>query len=112
MYNDSVQMRGEWIARIYQPIFIVLMMYIVRFSGEIVKAKKTQRYIFITLISCCCIGGVILNFGVSLKSNLSQWAWHRFYQHSEPATMQKNLIKFGVRPIGFPDYTIKKTLPE
>lgn len=112
MYNDSVQMRGEWIARIYQPIFIVLIMYIVRFSGEIFKATKTQRYIFITLISCCCLGGVILNLGVSLKSNLSQWAWHRFYQHSEPATMQKNLIKFGVRPIGFPDYTIKKTLPE
>jgi hypothetical protein len=110
-YNVASQMRGEWIARIYQPIFIVLIMYIVRFSGEIFKSKKTQRTVFIMLLSSCCFGGFILNFGVSLKSNFSQWAWHRFYQHSEPDSMQKNLTKFGVRPIGFSDHSIKKTIP-
>lgn len=110
-YAADFQMRGEWIARIYQPIFIVLIMYIVRFSSLIFKATQIQKYIFISLIVSCFIGNIILNLGVALKSNFTQWAWHAFYQHSDPSTMQKNLKTFGVRPIGFPDSKTQTTKP-
>ena len=109
-YTAGFLMRGEWIARIYQPIFIVLIMYIIRFSTHIFNATKIQKSVFILLIISCFIGSVILNFGVCLKSNLTQWAWYRFYQHAPPNTMQTNLKKFGARPIGFPDHTIPETI--
>lgn len=108
-YVSDFQMRGEWIARIYQPLFIVFMMYIIRFSSHIFNDSAIQKNIFVTLIAVCFLGGVVLNFGVCLKSNFTQWAWHRFYQHSPPDTMQKNLSKFGIRPIGFPDNSEQKT---
>lgn len=59
------------------------------FSSHIFNDSAIQKNIFVTLIAVCFLGGVVLNFGVCLKSNFTQWAWHRFYQHSPPDTMQK-----------------------
>lgn len=100
-YVAEFQMRGLWIARIYQPIFIVMLMYIVRFSSYIKANKPFQTKYFIGLIILCACFNLVINIGGVFESKFTERSWYRFYQHSPPNTMTGNLKKFGVRPIGF-----------
>lgn len=101
VYSADFLMRGEWIARIYQPIFVALLMYIVRFYGQIYQINPNQKRVFVGLILTCSLLNIAINLGGCFKSNLTQLAWYRFYQHSSPDAMQKNLKIYGVKPIGF-----------
>jgi hypothetical protein len=100
-YEADFQMRGVWIARVYQPIFIVMLMYIVRFSALMADNKPLRANYFIGLIILCACLNLAINVGGIFGSKLTERAWYRFYQHSPPNTMTENLKKFGVRPIGF-----------
>ena len=100
-YTAEFSMQGKWIARIYQPIFVILIMFIVRFSVVAFNSSKISKRIFISLICLCFIGNSIINFGGCFKSRFTQWAWFSFYQHSFPSTMINNLNKYGAKPIGF-----------
>ncbi|MBS1651103.1 MAG: hypothetical protein JSU07_03755 [Bacteroidetes bacterium] len=109
VYIADFLMRGEWISRIYQPIFIVLMMYIIRFSKTILNESLLQKRIFITMIIACFALNVTISVGGCMKSKLTEWTWYRFYQHSPPDAMRSNLDRFGVRPIGFPDFSFENS---
>lgn len=100
-YIAYFSMQGKWIARIYQPIFIILIMFIVRFSVVAFKSNKMVKNIFVSLICLCFIGNTIINFGGCFKSKFTQWTWFNFYQHSSPSAMINNLNKYGVKPMGF-----------
>ena len=97
----DTQLRGEWIARIYQPIFIVMLMYIVRFSSQVLQEKLVQRKYIIGLITACVAFNLAINMGGIFGSSLTQRAWYRFYMHAPQNTMTENLEKYGVRPVGF-----------
>ncbi len=100
-YSASFLMRGDWMARIYQPLFIVFIMYIVRVSDSILVASKIQKRILISLLLICFVGNVCINVGGIFRSKLTQWAWYSFYQHATKNTMNKNLRKYGAKPLGF-----------
>lgn len=100
-YVAEFQMRGAWIARVYQPIFVVMLMYIVRFSASINDNKPFHAKYLIGLVTLCACLNLIINFGGVFGSKFTERSWYRFYQHSPPNTMTENLKKFGVRPIGF-----------
>ena len=97
----DTQLRGEWIARIYQPIFIVMLMYIVRFSSQVLQEKLVQRNYIIGLITVCVGFNFAINMGGVFGSKLTQRAWYRFYMHAPQNTMTENLKKYGARPVGF-----------
>ena len=97
----DVQLRGEWIARLYQPIFIVMLMYIIRFSSQIFNNKSSQSKYCIALIAACVCFNLAINIGGVFGSKLTQRAWYRFYMHSPQNTMTENLKQFGVKLIDF-----------
>lgn len=80
------QLRGEWIARLYQPVFPVFMIYIARNSKP------------------AAIISIVLNLFVSLGSVLSlpitSLAWYHFYQHSTPMQTYQTIERLGKRPFG------------
>jgi hypothetical protein len=102
-YEGGFPMRGEWIARIYQPVFIVMMMYMVRLSARLSDLRTIRAKLFAGLLVLCAGFNLAINTGGVFKSPLTEWAWAHFYQHAPPHTMTENLAKFGVRPVGFPE---------
>lgn len=100
-YGGGFPMRGEWIARIYQPVFIAMVMYMVRLSARLADPKMLQAKLFAGILVLCAGFNLAINTGGVFKSTLTERAWARFYQHSPPHTMTENLVKFGVRPVGF-----------
>jgi hypothetical protein len=104
-YENGFPMRGEWIARIYQPLFIVMIMYIARLSAHTTDLKSMPAKLFAAILVLCVCFNLAINTGGVFNSTLTQNAWYRFYQHATYHTMTDNLKIFGIRPLGFPDKT-------
>lgn len=98
------QMRGEWIARIYQPVFVVFVLTISRYFGDGVPVHGTthgnNRWAFFLVAATVFANGWVV-FGGLHVSTLSDLIWHDFYQHSQPMQYSANLHHFGRRPLGF-----------
>lgn len=105
-YEHVFPMRGTWISRIYQPVFIVMVMYITRLSACITDPGSRQAKLFFGIIALCACFNLVVNTGAVYKSAFTESVWARFYRHAKPGTLKENLDKFGVRPVGFPDSTI------
>ncbi len=93
------EMRGFWIARIYQPVFIVFVLYIARVyqTITILKIKKWMSIILIFI----AIGNANIVFGQLVKSPISSYSYFLFYKQRGGYDMEmKNLNKYGARPLG------------
>lgn len=98
-FGAKWEMRGFWIARIYQPVFIVFVLYIARVY-QTVSIQKTKKWMNIILIFIV-IGNANIVFGQLLKSPISSYSYFLFYKQRGDYDMQiKNLDKHGIRPIG------------
>lgn len=104
-YTLDASLRGGWIARLYQPIFIVMIMYIARLAEYMKQGSALQTRVLVGVVAVCTCFNLVVNTGGVFKSRLTQRMWYRFYQHASPGTMMENLTKFGVRPLGFPEET-------
>jgi hypothetical protein len=102
---DGWQMRGTWIARLYQPIFVVLVMSLVRMYHTIMHRKNERftKWLAYSLLVMTLVGNGVVAFGPILNDpwRVSSQLYWRFYQHSDPESMQINLEKYGRRPLGF-----------
>jgi len=95
------QLRGTWIARIYQPMFVPLIMFVLISFDEL--RKNTNR---LALMRTALALTVILNVwtifgGITGAPQLSNLVYHRFYMHSPKPVYSENLKKLGRRPLGF-----------
>ncbi len=98
-YDAYWQMRGFWIARIYQPVFIVFVLYMARVyeAVSILKIKKWMNIILIFI----AIGNANIVFGQIFKSPVSSYSYFLFYKQRGGYDMEmKNLNKYGARPLG------------
>ena len=88
------QMRGEWIARLYQPIFVILLMVVAR------AAARPHRTLP-TLVAATAV----LNFAVVLTPSLGlpilDQVQARYYLTAPAQTLDDNLDAWGRRPLGF-----------
>ncbi len=102
---EGWQMRGDWIARLYQPIFVVLVVPIVRVSQHLCNLPDVviRKWLVFCGIIVTIIGNGLVVFGPILNDpwRLSAAIYWRFYQHSPVDSMQINLAKYGRRPLGF-----------
>lgn len=87
------QMRGVWIARLYQPVFVALLLCIAR---ALATGLSLRLPIIITVVANAMIvlGPVMMN-----PAGL-YFDW-RFYQHAPRATFAELLHIYGRRPLGF-----------
>jgi hypothetical protein len=104
-YDFRWQMRGTWIARLYQPMFVVLLFYCMRFyqAISIRKHSRPLQTIMIVLFAATVFGNGLVALGPALNDpgRVSSWVYWNFYKHSPPGTMKMNLAKYGRRPWGF-----------
>ncbi len=89
------QLRGTWIARIYQPVFVAFLLPIARVAQVAIDswAWRLATIVTIVLNASIVFGPVSLNPVASV-------IYQRFYKHSEPDALTTNLRHYGRRPLG------------
>jgi hypothetical protein len=90
---EGWQLRGFWIARIYQPLCAVFFAYLARWYSS----ASLRRGVIIAL--ACALNALVI-FGGWLGSALSDRVYISFYRHSFYGTYTKNIALFGARPLG------------
>jgi hypothetical protein len=100
-YGGSWQMRGVWIARLYQPLFVPFLLYVARAVG---CGNLPQRWWRAPLAATVLLNALVV-FGpishVGPLDRLSSFVYARFYRHGKDDTLTVNLDRFGRRPLGF-----------
>lgn len=90
------QLRGVWIARIYEPIFVVLLVFTVR-------SLKPREFHFdkALFLSAFLLQVWIVNAPLTGFTGYSDYLYTEFYQHNVHGAFSTNLEKYGRRPMGF-----------
>lgn len=101
-YGGDWPMRGSWIARLYQPIFVVFLGAAARWwAGEPVPARRQTLAL---LFAATCAANALIVFGPVANDplRLSGHAYYRFYNHSENHWLYRfNLKRYGRHPLGW-----------
>ncbi len=92
------QMRGEWIARLYQPIVPAFLFACARVAENIGGRWRT---IWLPAVAITVLANASIAFGPILMNPLAARVYHDFYMHSPAESMLVNLRRFGRRPLGF-----------
>lgn len=95
-------MRGNWIARLYQPVFVVLLAAAARWWGA--ESSPIRRKTLALLFGATAAANAFVVFGPIAGDPLgiSGQAYYRFYNHSENHTLyHSNLRQYGRRPLGW-----------
>lgn len=103
-YQSVWQMRGTWIARLYQPVFPALILFCARWYQELPPLGRTPRIAVFGLLGVLSAGNALVLFGGALNNPLrvAETAFYRFYDHGNHANFEQNLKNHGRRPLGFP----------
>ena len=104
-YVSQWQLRGTWIARIYQPVFPAFLWFAARWYQALPPLRPRVQAGILGGIGLALAGNALIVFGPILDNplRLSETAFYRFYDHAGHATYQGNLDHFGRRPLGFPE---------
>ena len=104
-YDKPWDMHGDWIARLYEPVFVVMLFYCVRFVQRQKNSQQTRyrKWLFTGALLIAVAGNGIVSFGPALNdpAGISSTIYWKFYKHAPKETMKKNLAKYGRRPWGF-----------
>jgi hypothetical protein len=93
---EGWQLRGDWIARLYEPIFIVFLVSSVR-----ALTYFSQRWV-LPLISVVFLLQATVFFGPLVGfTSLSDHLYYNFYRHSYAGAFTENIQKYGARPMGW-----------
>jgi hypothetical protein len=93
------QMRGDWIARLYMPLFAIYIFYFLRSLSA--NSKKFWN-LKIAILGFCLFGHLItVSGGISGMDKTASLLYYRFYKHAPEAFYGENLENFGRYPIGF-----------
>jgi hypothetical protein len=98
-YGGYWQLRGTWLARLYQPWFVVILLAVAAAS---VALRDTRRYKVLVgaVVACCLMGGIAIAGPYIHVYRAYQTVNQNFYQD---ASLRKNRLWFnrlGVRPYG------------
>ena len=89
------QLRGTWIARIYQPAFVAFLLPIARITQEAVGALRWRVATALTIALNASVA-----FGPITLNPMASVIYQRFYKHSRPDALTTNLRDYGRRPLG------------
>ncbi|MBF0422343.1 MAG: hypothetical protein HQL73_05060 [Magnetococcales bacterium] len=95
------QMRGEWVARLFQPIFVAFLLVIARGMARSITLTPSGNLLRITLVSATILAQGWVVFGGLHKSRVTDMVYRNFLTHPHHAYYLYNLEKYGVRPLGF-----------
>lgn len=98
---EGWQMRGAYIPRLYQPVFVVYILFLTRKLRHLDDETSAWRRPFAAACTIVIVASASVSFGGILGNPLGEKLFFRFYQQSDPAAMRLNLERFGRRPLGF-----------
>jgi hypothetical protein len=109
-YAGKWQMRGEWIARLYQPLFPVLLTYLARLvepSGS--APTRARRWLTAGVAGTVVLNALVMTGPFLGATGYTGTVYAAFYAHAPPGsdygrdpvgTMEKHLELLGRRPLG------------
>jgi hypothetical protein len=100
-YAARWQMRGFLIPRLYQPLFVGLLVYVARALGERRAFPGFKAHLLVALAVLTCAANASVAFGPIAHLTWAGPVYQRFYPHSGVRTMDDNLAQYGRRPLGF-----------
>jgi hypothetical protein len=100
-YEGRWQMRGDFIPRLYQPIFVALLVYCARIIGDAGPLPSVRQRLVLAAAAFALAGNLSIAFGPIARVPWTGVVYHRFYEHSGPDTMDRLLAAHGRRPLGF-----------
>ncbi len=92
------QMRGDWVARIYQQVFVVYLFFGSRVIEKAASTSWRRRILAATAAVVLANGSVA--FGAVLRVPYAGAVYWRFYRQAPPETFDRNLARYGRRPLG------------
>jgi len=103
--NFPWNMAGTYIARLYEPMFVALLFYVMRAIQALwlQNPKSIKTGLLLAAVVATILGNALVSLGPALNDPCrisSSIYWH-FNKHSPPTSMKKNLEQFGRRPWGF-----------
>jgi len=104
-YGGAWQMRGIWIARLYQPVFPVFAYFAARWFQALPPLRRGARFGIASVLLAASAGNFLVVFGPILNDplHIAEEAFYRFYDHNSDHTVfERELAGFGRRPLGFP----------
>ncbi len=105
-YNAGWIMRGNWVARMYQPVFPVFLLFAARWQEALPALPRRMRVALAAGGLFFAGGNALVIFGPILENpgRISEEAFYRFYDipiQSGRPNYDRNLTQFGARPLGF-----------
>jgi hypothetical protein len=104
-YDSFWQLRGEWIPRLYQPLFVVFLLFVAKLAAGADERWRPlpwpMRQVVLVLVAVAALADASVAFGPFLKARHAEALYYRFYQHSEPHALLWNMRRVGRRPLGF-----------
>jgi hypothetical protein len=98
-YTGGWQLRGTWLARLYQPWFVVILLVVAATSLQVRDTRGGKA--FTGIVAACCVAGGLTIAGPYIHVNSLYLKVHQnFYQD---VSLHKNrlwLHNRGVRPFG------------
>jgi hypothetical protein len=100
-YVGRWQMRGTFIPRLYQPVFVSLLVYAARAVGDWRALSPVKGRFLVAAAALAFIGNATIAFGPVARVPWAGHVYHRFYEHSQDGEMERLLALHGRRPLGF-----------
>jgi hypothetical protein len=108
LFNNAVppypgwQLRGLWIARLYQPVLPALIAAIAAASARAPRLPARGRWVLATAVALTlALDGWVVFAPVLGSPGLTGWVYFHFYRHAKRPVYTENLRRYGVRPVGF-----------
>jgi hypothetical protein len=99
-YPGRWQMRGPFLARLYQPLSAALLVYAARELGAWRALPRAKGAIVLAAGVLTLAANASVAFGPIARVPWADVVYLRFYLHSAPGTMNDNLAVYGRRPLG------------
>jgi hypothetical protein len=100
-YVGRWQMRGDYIPRLYQPVFVALLVYCARVIGDLEAFGRPKARMIVAAAALALVGNLSIIAGPIARVPWADYVYHRFYEHSGPGTLERLLALHGRRPLGF-----------
>jgi hypothetical protein len=98
---ETADMRGEGMARIYQPLGAALIVYCARVIAAPETLERIKARIVDVAFAVVLAANASVAFGPIARAPWAGPIYQRFYMHSFLDTMDVNLAQHGRRPLGF-----------
>lgn len=97
---EGWSIKGFWVARIYQPLFVVIVFAAVSLFAAAKGKPVYLNLLRVTVILVFAVNAFVV-FGPIMGNFDMVTLYENFYQHSPHGTFEENIRRYGAKPLGF-----------